>query len=55
MVAEAYVASSEITGRGLIEASYERVFEGLCPFRFFDDYASAKEWMLAQIDEANKR
>ncbi len=54
MLAQAYVATRKVTGRGVIETSYERVFDGLCPFRFFDDYASAKEWLLARIDEADK-
>lgn len=43
------VAAPEVAGRGIVESAFQRVFEGICLSNFFDDYASAKAWTLAQI------
>jgi CO dehydrogenase/acetyl-CoA synthase beta subunit len=48
-ISQVVVAAPEVAGRGIVEASFERVYQGLCLYNFFDDYASAKAWTLAQI------
>jgi hypothetical protein len=42
------VAQPDVTGRGIIEPVFQRVYEGLCVSDFFDDYDSAKQWTHLQ-------
>jgi hypothetical protein len=50
-IAQAYVATPDVLGRGIVEAVFARVYEGLCPCIFFDDYESAKAWLNALIED----
>jgi ribosomal protein S28E/S33 len=47
--AQAIVAASGVAGRGFVENSFRHLYHDLCPFEFFEDYASAKLWVSAQV------
>jgi hypothetical protein len=49
-ISQVVVASSDVAGRGLVEPTFRRAYEGLCVSNFFDDFASAKIWTDQQID-----
>ncbi len=50
-IAQVVVAAPDVLGRGIVEAGFVRIYEGLCAYNFFDDYASAKAWLDALIEE----
>lgn len=46
---QAVVAAPEVEGRGIVDGAFQRIYEGRCLWRFFDDVESAKIWGNAQL------
>ena len=49
-IAHIVVAAPGVAGKGVVEGAFQKVYEGLCLSGFFDDYSSAKDWAIQQID-----
>lgn len=41
-IGEFIIADAGVEGRGLVERPFERIYEGVVPFRFFETYEEAK-------------
>jgi hypothetical protein len=48
-IANAYVAASDIEGRGLMMPIFASVFSGFSPFREFDRFEAAEAWVRQQL------
>lgn len=46
----AFVAKKEVTGRGLLERTYENLYKDVCPFGFFETAEAAKIWLANYVD-----
>lgn len=43
-VAHVVVAAPHVEGRGIVEPAFRQIYEGVCAYHFFDEYAEAKHW-----------
>lgn len=46
---QAIVATNTVSGRGFVEDSFRHMYQGLCPFEFFEDYQRAKCWLAKLV------
>jgi hypothetical protein len=51
-VAHIIVADSTVDGRALLESTFARIYEGICPHRLFDNLDDARAWGQQLVDEA---
>ena len=54
-IAHIVVAAPGVAGKGVVEPAFEKVYEGLCLSGFFDDYESAKQWAIKEINQRKTR
>lgn len=52
-VSHVIVASRGTAGRDLLEATFARVYEGIIPYRLFDNFDDALAWTKEQIANAS--
>ncbi len=43
-IGHAIVADSGVEGRGLLAQTFAKIYDGLVPYRLFDDLPAAKQW-----------
>lgn len=54
-IANVIVASSDVAGRGVIESQFQRIYEGVCDYAFFDDLDEAKKWLITLLQSSQAR
>jgi hypothetical protein len=52
-IANAYVATADIEGRGLMMPVFAKVFAGFSPFRDFEHFVDAEAWVRQQLAAAD--
>ena len=50
-IANVVVAAPGVAGRGVVESAFQRIYEGVCAYAFFNEVDEARQWLRELLAE----